>query len=329
MQIRMVGQSISPSKSSGISRLTNDCTTMGKHKHRNRHTKPKGAKKAHTSGTATTPIDAQEEPFLDQANLALLESIRHNALHKTSSKKRRAPPSEDEEEPDPDTMVTEGKSGSNALSARLPVKNSAAVVKRLEEIKLDLPFVEKLSVTGEVGLDVADVEDDLKREVEFYNQALRAVKRGRAALDGAKVAHMRPVDYFAEMVKSDEHMSRVKQQLLFEKQKMESFEKRKQQKEYKKYAKQMQAEKQKLKAEKKRKSKEVAEEFKSNRSDVVSRKRMAKDRKFGFGGKKRAKKKNDAQSTNDMSGFSIKKNKAAFPGMKTKGRPGKSKRQRR
>ena len=131
---------------------------------------------------------------------------------------------------------------------RPPVKNTEAVVERLEDIKLDLPFVETLAVVAEQDLDIPDIEDDLKREVEFYNQALNAVKAGRKALDAAGVVHMRPIDFMAEMVKSDDHMGRVKQHLLFESQKMESFEKRKQQKEYKKYSKQLQSEKQKEKS---------------------------------------------------------------------------------
>ena len=278
--------------------------------------------------------------YLEKDKLAMLETMRHSALHKTSTKKRRKKQAEaasSEEESDVEEPVEEPAQESNGATQnkRQPVKNSQAVSKRLEDIKLDLPFVETLCVVAEEELDVPDVEDDLRRELEFYNQALRAVKRGRSQLDEAGVVHMRPIDYFAEMVKSDEHMGRVKQQLLFEKQKMEAFEKRKQQKEYKKYAKQVQAEKQKQKAEKKRKSKDIAEEFKSKPSgnvrkpSTVSRKRSAIDKKFGFGGKKKGKKRNDAQSTNDTSGFSVKKNKAAFPGMRSKHRPGKSKRQRR
>lgn len=38
---------------------------------------------------------------------------------------------------------------------------------------------------------------------------------------------MRPDDYFAEMLKSDKHMAKVKDKLIVEKQRMQAFEQRK------------------------------------------------------------------------------------------------------
>ena len=56
-----------------------------------------------------------------------------------------------------------------------------------------------------------------------------------------------------------------------------------------------------------------------------NRKRHKKDEKFGFGGKKRFAKSNDARSSSDMTGYSVKrmKGKTGKPQ-----RPGKSKRAR-
>ena len=51
-------------------------------------------------------------------------------------------------------------------------------------------------------------------------------------------------------------------------------------------------------------------------------KRQKRDEKYGFGGKKRFAKSNDAKSSADVSGFSVKKMK----GKKTPQRPGKSRR---
>lgn len=63
------------------------------------------------------------------------------------------------------------------------------------------------------------------------------------------------------------------------------------------------------------------------KKDNRSRKRKAKDEKYGFGGFKRHKKDNSSESASDMSGFSRSKNKALPPGMKQKKtkskRPGK------
>ncbi len=60
----------------------------------------------------------------------------------------------------------------------------------------------------ELGED--EVHDDLKREMAFYSQALEAVKIGKQQILDAGLAFSRPSDYFAEMIKSDDHMSKVR-----------------------------------------------------------------------------------------------------------------------
>jgi rRNA-processing protein EBP2 len=55
-----------------------------------------------------------------------------------------------------------------------------------------------------------------------------------------------------------------------------------------------------------------------------NRKRQKKDEKFGFGGKKRFSKSNDAKSADDTRGYSVRKMKAKG----TKQRPGKNRRAR-
>jgi len=150
-----------------------------------------------------------------------------------------------------------------------------AVVERMDDFRLNLPFGETLAVVSDAFVEIENSEDDLQREVEFYNQALANVKQARNLLDEENTPHMRPLDYFAEMVKSDDHMARVKQNLLFEKKKIEAFEQRKQQKEYKKYAKKMQAEKIKEKSALKKRKDEVAKEFKeksNNEMPILSKK---------------------------------------------------------
>ena len=54
----------------------------------------------------------------------------------------------------------------------------------------------------------------------------------------------------------------------------------------------------------------------------TDRKRQKKDEKFGFGGKKRFAKSNDARSAGEMSGYSVKRMK----GKGGKQRPGKNRR---
>ena len=52
-------------------------------------------------------------------------------------------------------------------------------------------------------------------------QALAAAQRGVAQLETAGVLWRRPADYYAEMVKSDDHMLKVKEQLMFEQRQIE------------------------------------------------------------------------------------------------------------
>lgn len=59
----------------------------------------------------------------------------------------------------------------------------------------------------------------------------------------------------------------------------------------------------------------------SRKDRMGPNKRAKKDEKFGFGGKKRFGKSNDAQSSGDLKGFSSKKMKGV-----TKQRPGKARR---
>lgn len=58
------------------------------------------------------------------------------------------------------------------------------------------------------------INEDMKREFQFYNQTRDNVKKGMEILVQAKVPIARPMDFLAEMLKSDEQMLKVKQNLL-------------------------------------------------------------------------------------------------------------------
>lgn len=102
---------------------------------------------------------------------------------------------------------------------RLTINNTSALLKSLKSIALPLStmsFSEHQSITTESPVSIEDVEDDLNRELAFYRQSLDAVKRARTLLKAEGVPFSRPPDYFAEMVKSDEHMGRIKRKLVDE-----------------------------------------------------------------------------------------------------------------
>ncbi len=69
------------------------------------------------------------------------------------------------------------------------------------------------------------------REASWSNrywstQALAAAQRGVVKLEAAGVPWRRPTDYYAEMVKSDDHMLKVKEQLMFQQKQIKETEQR-------------------------------------------------------------------------------------------------------
>ncbi|KAF9173874.1 rRNA-processing protein and EBNA1-binding protein ebp2 [Mortierella sp. AD011] len=259
--------------------------------------------------------------------------------------------------------------------------NNEPVLKRLHEqiaLPTDIPWSETQSITSTQPVSIADPDDDLNCEVAFYNQALEAAVLGRERIRKEGGVFERPGDYFAEMIKSDEHMAKIRQKLLDENASIQASERAKAQRELKKFGKKVQTEKrlerEKAKAEalekisalkKKRQGNDSSanadDEFdvalasddeemrayktagqngnkgkkRSASSTPESRgKRLKKDQKFGFGGKKRHAKSNTADSSADVSGFNVKRNKstsfkAGHKATKTaaKKRPGKARRQ--
>lgn len=76
-----------------------------------------------------------------------------------------------------------------------------------------------------------------------YKQALHAAIEGRKRTDALNIPFTRPADFFAEMVKTDEHMERVRQKLLDERAGIKASEEAKKQRELKKFGKKVQVEK--------------------------------------------------------------------------------------
>ncbi|KAH0844458.1 hypothetical protein AYO21_00929 [Fonsecaea monophora] len=210
---------------------------------------------------------------------------------------------------------------------------------------------------------VPDPNDDLTRELEFYRIARTAVVSARDLLRAEKIPFSRPADYFAEMVKSDEHMGRVKQKMYDEAANKKAAEEARKLRDAKKFGKAVQVAKEQERAKEKRTTLEKIKELKRKRKgadtgkvtegnlddelfqniDVENPaakdrsgrdrgvgsgpnpKRQKRDQKYGFGGKKRHAKSGDAISSGDMRGFSAARMKGKGGKGKAK-RPGKSKR---
>lgn len=226
------------------------------------------------------------------------------------------------------------------------------MIRITEEFKLkDLPWIETMSVTSSKPITLEDPTNDMQRELAFYEQALEAAKIGRELVKKAGAEFSRPEDYFAEMLKSDEHMAKIRQKLLDEEASMKASEDAKRQRQLKKFGKKVQVEKQlerqKQKTEMldkikllKRKRKDGEDLTTNDDFDIAlekadskraktkglpqkSQKRINKDLKYGSGGRKgKYHKSNTAESSSALGGFNKMKGKPIFKG---KGKPSFSK----
>jgi rRNA-processing protein EBP2 len=202
-------------------------------------------------------------------------------------------------------------------AAKGKANNTEGLLRAVEVIgNNQLSFKETMQVC-QFECDVEDENDDLARELAFYNHSLAAVEFGIAKLHEAGVPTMRPVDYFCEQMKTDAHMTKIKDSLILEEKKMEAFDQRKNREMNKKFNKQLQTQK---KESKQSKEKEEISSFKKfrmgsgedsekleealNNSVGKSGKRKAMDKKYGFGGKDRLSRKLvDKKSLNDLSKY--------------------------
>jgi rRNA-processing protein EBP2 len=126
---------------------------------------------------------------------------------------------------------------------RLTINNTVALTAALKRIALPISkftFSEHQTVTTSEPVSILDVSDDLTRELAFYSQSLSAVQEARKALKAEGVPFTRPTDYFAEMVKADEHMAKIKAKLIDEAAGKKASADARKQRDLKKFGKQVQ-----------------------------------------------------------------------------------------
>mmetsp|Transcript_21342 Transcript_21342/g.35293 ORF Transcript_21342/g.35293 Transcript_21342/m.35293 type:complete len:303 (+) Transcript_21342:21-929(+) len=248
------------------------------------------------------------------------------------------------------------------VAERQAIYNKTSLLQKLDDIR------SMLSSTGEwidnmvqdtvEPVVVENAEDDLKREIVFYQHALAGVKDARMKLDELGIAYRRPEDYFAECVKSDAHMTKVKTHLIMQKKQLENSLERKKQRDLAKFGKQVQVAKIQERAKQKKqtiekiakwrknvgsndefpveldnngpdedqsskKRKRDSSDSKSSGKKQPNAKRQKKDKTFGYGGMKKHLKENTRESFEDAK-FSIKKNKKLPGVVRSKGASGAS-----
>jgi len=192
-------------------------------------------------------------------------------------------------------------------------------------------------------VDLNDAEDDLVREKLFYEMALKAANMGLDRLNEEGIPYTRPEDYFAEMIKTDDHMSKVKSTLLREKRHIEEAQLRTKTRMHRKFSKKAQREVQQQRQKEKKEELDAIKKWRKGRKDNKTRefpedllqknselrkqlsqattpdqkknyKRMTNTQrkaiKYGQGGKKRGLKRNTHESSNDMSEWNTSRNKS-------------------
>lgn len=244
------------------------------------------------------------------------------------------------------------------LHAKLPYKtkfeiNKINVLKsKLNDFELNANWIERLDLTSDLdslpghipnplkGQNVSSehndldvVRNDIKREIKFMLQAKSSVLQGLERLHALKVKTKRPDDYFAEMLKSKEHMDKIKKVKDNKQETVEKKEKAKVLREQKKMGKKIQQE---VLMQRQREKKEFQEKIKKirkggikstdflddknnkekrggpkangqKRNSKVTKKEF-KASKFGYGGRKKGTKKNTADSSASFSSFKASRN---------------------
>lgn len=126
---------------------------------------------------------------------------------------------------------------------RLTINNTTALLRALKSIALplsDMPFSEHQALTAPEVIPIPDINDDLTRELAFYKQCLDAATRGRALLVKEGFPFSRPADFFAEMVKTDEHMGKIRQKMTDEEAGKRAAAEARKQRDLKRFGKQVQ-----------------------------------------------------------------------------------------
>mmetsp|Transcript_416 Transcript_416/g.1578 ORF Transcript_416/g.1578 Transcript_416/m.1578 type:complete len:281 (-) Transcript_416:45-887(-) len=112
----------------------------------------------------------------------------------------------------------------------------------LNAVSRDVAWVHELSHTSMEDVKIADWDNAIEREMAFYNDTLKTVTLGMQKLKKMGIPSVRPDDYFAEMVKSDDHMGRIKSRILKNKEIIKARIQKRKERDYKKKSKIVQAE---------------------------------------------------------------------------------------
>uniref|UniRef100_A0AAF5PXN6 Uncharacterized protein n=1 Tax=Wuchereria bancrofti TaxID=6293 RepID=A0AAF5PXN6_WUCBA len=238
------------------------------------------------------------------------------------------------------------------VEKKRPIINKKAELEdKVKKLAMNLTWLETLDVqVNNDHLNEKVLSDDFEREIIFYKQAEKAAQIAVSRLRGMGVRVFRPTDYYAEMVKSDQHMQKIRQRMAEIEESKQKLEAIRRIREEKKFAAKVQKKAGFISffvirifavfylliqvIERKQSEKKIlAEAVKKHRKGVKSHldamlsnakriqdtevgikrsekgrmreknkrfRRVARDKKFGFGGQKKRSKKNDKNSFEEI-----------------------------
>jgi rRNA-processing protein EBP2 len=130
----------------------------------------------------------------------------------------------------------------------------------------DIPWLETPVLVCSEAIDKSlNPDDDIKRELNFYNFTMENAVKAIIKLKELKESINRPGDFFAEMIKSDFQMQAIRKQIVMEQQRIKKFEQKKNKIQNVKFAKAMKDNVSKDKADFKRKTKEGLDSWKKRK----------------------------------------------------------------
>lgn len=173
----------------------------------------------------------------------------------------------DLEEEDREDVVPHQRMTINNGPALVASRKRVAVVsdKPQDAFHLHNSLVSKDKTADEL---IPDPMDDETRELMFYKIARDATLTARGLLKKEKVPFTRPSDYFAEMVKTDDHMGRVKKKLYDEAAGKKAAEEARRLRDAKKFGKQVQVAKEQERAKEKKDTLNKIKELKRSTSKL-------------------------------------------------------------
>lgn len=240
--------------------------------------KRKGVKNDPTSAEGNKEPEKDEE---EEAGSSEAEEDQEEAEDESAENEDdEAQEEEDEEEVDEDeediplSDLEDDEREDVIPHQRLTINNSAAItssLKRISFITPQTPFSEHNSLVSQEPIDVPDPNDDLNRELAFYKVCQAAAVSARTLLKKEGVAFTRPGDYFAEMVKNDEHMDKIKKKLYDEAAGKKAAAEARRQRDLKKFGKQVQVAKLQQRQKEKRETLEKINALKKSMSYLKPR----------------------------------------------------------